>query len=230
MKDKLLKAYQVRQEDFDFIIKENPEENMGGPILISPNEKYYKQPNPLLIVGQQTSGWDCCFDDQSKEINLLKQMEVYEKFNLGKNYYSSPFWNVTRKVEAAIGNEPYSCAYTNINKFDHDGERPYSGYEKEIVVLDDILVTEIKIIKPKICLFFTGHSFDGRIRNIFSEVEFAKIEGWDWTPRQLSHLKHPDLPFLTFRTYHPRYLRQKGLETDFIEFLADYSHFINSQK
>jgi len=227
MKDKLLKAYQARQEDFDFIIRENPEENMGGPILMSPNEKYDKQPNPLLIVGQQTKGWDC---DKNIPIDLRKQMEVYEKFNLGENYYRSQFWNITRKVEAALGNEPYSCAYTNINKFDHEGERPKNGYEKEIAVLDDILVTEIKIIKPKVCIFFTGYSFDKRIKDIFPEIEFSEIEGW--TLNQFSHLKHPDLPYLTFRTYHPIFLRRKSLETDFIEFLigmVNYSNYVSSQ-
>jgi hypothetical protein len=222
MKDKLLKVYQDRQAEFKEILTDNEGENLGGPILMSPNEKYDKQPNPLLIVGQETSGWTCYVDD------LRKQMDVYENFNLGENYYSSPFWNVTRKIEKALGNEPYSCAYTNINKFDHDGGRPRGGYEREIASLDDILVTEIKIIQPKVCIFFTGHSFDSRIRNIFPEVEFANIEGWGWKPKQLSHLKHPGLPFLTFRTYHPRYLRQKRLETDFIEFLTGYSNYIGS--
>lgn len=212
MKEKLLKAYQDRKADFKSVKTQFADKNMAGPFLMSPNDKYAGQPYPLLIVGQETKGWGYHVDD------LSKQMEVYENFNVGIDYYASPFWNVTRKVEKALGNEPHTCTWTNISKFDLEGGRAYGECETAIATLDNLLVTEINIIKPKVCLFFTGPSFDGRIKNMFPDIEFATVPGH--TTRQLSQLKHPDLPLLTFRSYHPNYLRRSKLEPEFINFIV----------
>jgi len=89
---------------------------------------------------------------------------------------------------------------------------------------DNILVAEIKILAPKVCIFFTGYHFDGRIKNIFPEIEFTEVEGF--TKNQLSHLKHPNLPAMSFRTYHPNYLRRSGLEKGFIEFIGRLRTFV----
>jgi hypothetical protein len=212
MKEKLLEAYQNRQVDFKNVKSKFLEKDMAGPFLMSPNEKYPLQSHPLLIVGQETNGWDHYIDD------LSKQMKVYENFNVGIKYYSSPFWNVTRKVEKALGNEPHSCAWTNISKFDVDGGRANGQVETAIATLDNLLLAEIEIIKPDVCIFFTGPSFDWRIKNIFPDVEFKNIP--EYSPRQLSQLQHPNLPILTFRSYHPNYLRRSGLESKFINFIT----------
>lgn len=213
MKDKLLVAYSQRHMDFKTVRDKYPDEDLAGPFLMSPNDTYAKQPNPLLIIGQETFGWDYNVDD------LSKQMEVYEKFNVGENYHASPFWNVTRKVEKALGNEAHSCAWTNISKYDLDGGRAYGEYETTISTLDNVLVDEIRILQPKVCIFFTGPSFDNRIRNIFDSVTFESVVGFGL--HQLCQLKHADLPVLTFRTYHPNYLRRSGKEKDFINFITD---------
>ena len=212
MKEQLFKAYQDRQSDFKSIRTKFTDKDMAGPFLMSPDDQYAIQPFPLLIVGQETKGWGYHVED------LKKQMEVYENFELGSGYYSSPFWNVTRKVEEALGNERYTCAWTNISKFDVDGGRACGEPEIAIATLDNLLVTEINILKPKVCIFFTGPSFDGRIKNTFPDIEFAIVSGH--SIRQLSQLKHPNLPILTFRSYHPKYLRLSGLESDFVTFIA----------
>jgi hypothetical protein len=213
MKDILLTAYSQRHTDFKTVRATYPDDDLAGPFLMSPNDKYAKQLNPLLIIGQETYGWSYHVDD------LVKQMEVYEKFNVGEDYYASPFWNVTRKVEKALGNEAHSCAWTNFSKYDLDGGRAYGDYETTISTLDNVLVDEIRILQPKVCIFFTGPSFDNRIRNVFDGVSFEQVTDFDL--RQLCQLKHADLPILTFKTYHPNYLRRSGQETDFIKFITD---------
>lgn len=213
MKQELLKIYTERQNDFKRIISLFPENDLEGPFLISPNELYSIQTIPLMIIGQETNGWDYNVDD------LEKQMKVYENFNVGINYYSSPFWNVTRKLEKALGNEAHSCAWTNFSKFDVDAGRAFGEQEKEISTLDKLLVKEIEILKPKMCVLFTGPNFDHRVKDTFENVEFIEVEGF--TTRQLAQLKHKDLPELTFRTYHPNYLRRSGLEEEVLDFLTN---------
>lgn len=212
MKETLLKLYNDRHADFKQIRDKFPNDDLHGPFLMSPNDIYKQEKNRLLIIGQETYGW-------SKDVdNLEKQMEVYEDFNVGTNYYSSPFWNVVRKVERAIENKPYSCAWTNISKYDLGGGRVYGEHETEVSRVDNLLTSEIAIIQPTICLFLTGPDFDNRIHNIFGDIEFLEVDSWE--ARQLSQLKSKDLPRLSFRTYHPNYLRRSGLEEDFINFIT----------
>ncbi|MFD2719936.1 hypothetical protein ACFST9_14505 [Hymenobacter monticola] len=213
MNDELYRLYQTRLTDFERVILQFSGTDLAGPLLMSPNATYGEQENPLLIVGQETKGWGYL---QGHDIR--KQMVVYEEFNLGDGYYSSPFWNVTRKVERALGAVPYSCAWTNLSKFDVDGGRSYGEQEQLIATVDDLLVAEVNILKPKVCLFFTGPDFDSRIQRIFAGITYQSVP--DWPIREMALLKHPDLPAYTFRTYHPNYLRRSGLEPGFIEFIS----------
>jgi hypothetical protein len=207
MKEQLKNLYSNNHTDFKKI-RETFSEDLPGPFLMSPNSLYEKQKNKLLIIGQQTKGW-------TYDLDVDKQMSTYELFNVGENYYASPFWNITRKLERSIGNEALSCAWTNINKFDLDEDRPYGEIETAISKLDSILADEIKIIQPDICMFFTGPDFDSRLRNIFPNLKMIEIIGWN--SRQFCQLKHMDLPLHSFRSYHPRSLRIQKMEDRFIQ-------------
>lgn len=210
-KEKLIELYKSKQHEFKSIVETFPDEDLAGPFLMSPNEKYFQQKNKLLIIGQESCGWSYFVDD------IGSQMGNYEQFNLGIDYYPSPFWNITRKVETALGNELYSCAWTNLNKFDLDSGRPYGEHLEQISKLDYILVNEMEIIAPKICLFYTGPSFDERLSKIFDGIIFQEIEGW--SIRQFCKLIHPKLPKNSFRSYHPKSLRIRYLEDDFIDYM-----------
>jgi len=219
LKEELLKIYVNRMADFQHV-HEMSRDTYHGPLLMSPNEKYLKQPNPFLAIGKETFGWKN-FNYPLKEEGCTELMNFYEDFNLGINYFSSPFWNVIRKIETILGNEPYSCAWTNISKYDQNGDLPDAEHEKIFSLVDDLLIDEIKIIKPKVCVFFTSHYLDYRIQNLFKDVEFLQVDGFGLN--QLCRLRHERLPELTFRTYHPRYLRQSGLENKFYEIIESFN-------
>ena len=77
MHKQLFELYQRKQTEFKRITSQFPNDDIAGPLLMSPSEKYGSQPFPLLIVGQETNGGDYFVDD------LEQQMLIYEKFNLG---------------------------------------------------------------------------------------------------------------------------------------------------
>ena len=212
-RQELKKLYQKNKEAFVSVLKSFPDDDLAGPFLMSPNEAYYRQKSKLFIIGQETNGWSYHIDD------FDKQMQNYEDFNVGSAYYASPFWNIIRKLESAIKAEPYSCAWTNISKFDLEASRPYGKYLDEISKLDIILKDEINLLKPDICHFFTGPAFDYRIELIFPGVVFENIE--EWNPRQFCKLIHPDLPINSFRSYHPKSLRIRKLENRFINYFEN---------
>jgi len=88
-KTELLKTYVDRIADFQRIHELCPDDK-HGPLFMSPNEKYALQPNPLLIIGQETYGWEELNYPATQE-DCSKMMEAYENFNVGINYYGSPF-------------------------------------------------------------------------------------------------------------------------------------------
>jgi hypothetical protein len=187
-------------------------DSISGPLLMSPNDKYAKQTIPFLVIGQETNGWESKGECESL-------MYEYETFNVGEKHSRYPFWNVVRKIEKTLGNEACSCAWTNISKYDQDSRRPDKAHEEIFSIVDNLLIDEIKIVKPKICIFFTSPHFDYRLQNIFdNQIEF--IETYCFDMEILCQLKHPNLPVLTFRTYHPGYLRRSRNEESVIDFIG----------
>jgi hypothetical protein len=208
LKAELLELYRKEHEAFKAVKRAHPGEDMAGPLLMSPNERYYRQANRLLIVGQETRGWHYHIDD------LELQMAKYEEFNLGEHWFPSPFWNVTRQIEAALGIEPFACAWTNLSKFDHNNGRASGSFADSISAVDRIILEELKIVQPTVCLFYTGPAFDTRLCNIFTGVRYSSISGF--STRQVARLEHPALPTFALRTYHPNFLRRSGMEQAFI--------------
>ena len=58
MREQLLNVYNERHQDFKDVKNKFPDEDMAGPFLMSPTPIYDQQANPLLIIGQETFGWE----------------------------------------------------------------------------------------------------------------------------------------------------------------------------
>ncbi len=207
----LKELYQSYIPQFKRIVNLFPNDDVAGPLMMSPNAKYKNARTRLLVVGHETNGWG--YHSEEVENGMIH----YDKFNLGTTRNSDPFWNVVRKIECLLGNEPYSCVWTNISKYDVNQKTPVGRYLEEIQTLDKLLVEEIKIVKPDLIIFFTGPNLDFRIKSVFKSINYSAIDGF--SERQLAILKHPLLSSKVIRTYHPRYLRQGKLEDCFLKYL-----------
>ncbi len=182
------------------------EYSLHGPLIMELNE-YFRQPIKLFIIGQQTNGWCQKYD------NFEALYKTYRNFNMGENYRSTPFWNIIRKIEDMIGIAKYSCAWSNINRFDHDEEEPKGVLLEKMKSLDYLLKEEINTIRPDICLFFTNRKNDSRIQNLFPGVELKAIDGLKFD--HYARIFHNLLPSKSFRFPHPAYIRRSGMEKDF---------------
>lgn len=212
MKEELYNLYLEKQPLFQSVVSRFPFDELAGPFLMSPDNNFRMQRTPLLVVGQETNGWTSNVEE------IEKQMRAYEKFHAGESSRYSAFWDVIRKIEKLLGNDLYSTAWTNLSKFDLYGVRCYGKYEKAFSTADAILAEEVKIVDPAMCMFFTGPHFDNRLRGVFEGLEFIEIPGF--TLNQFCALKHPQLPALSFRSYHPRSLKLKNLEKDFLSYIS----------
>lgn len=182
-------------------------EEMSGPFLAAPREAYWSAKRKAVFVGQETNGW-------SSEDDAAAQMETYERFNLGEAYYSSPFWNVIRKFEAALVGSTYSSVWLNLNRFDeNDGST--SGANRLILSeLDFLLKSELQILGPDIVIFFTGPDYDERLENLLGA---SVCQVGSFPLRQLCRFTTPGSKAIMFRTYHPKYLRLSKLEESVID-------------
>ncbi|MBM5572092.1 MULTISPECIES: hypothetical protein [Deefgea] len=183
---------------------------LQGPFLCSPGKKYLESAKKIIFVGQETNGWPSNFD-------VEYQMKAYSEFDLGANYFSSPFWNVIRKIEKAISNDHYCSAWLNLNKFDENNKSPSAANLAILEKLDYILLKEIEFLSPDIVILFTGPKYDNRVTNLFNQVP-QEIEGFN--TRHLAEVRLVNRQFKIYRTYHPNYLRRSGLESKIIQAIS----------
>ena len=209
--------YQTHLERFAQFVNSIPNERFEGPLLMEPST-YFQQPRKLLIVGQETFGWCCEYDD------INAQLKLYREFNMGENH-PTPFFNITRKIESILRIEKCSCAWSNLNRFDHDGKSPRGPNKEKILEelskLDFLVKEEIQILKPDICLFYTNWKYDHRLAALYPGVQFQNIDGLP--SGHFARLTHEALPKLTFRTPHPRTIRTRKWEDAFLTFMGSLS-------
>jgi len=206
----LASLYQRHYEEIYSVRESFPELNLEGPLLMH-LEQYYQQSTKLMIIGQETKGW-------TSDSDIAFQQKTYQKFNMGEQYYSSPFWNITRKIEKILGIAPYSCAWSNLNRYDFDGCAPTDEILSELVKLDFLVCEEIKAVKPDVCLFFTNRKYDHRLRDTFEGIGLVEIPGLP--AKHFSRLVHPELPYHTYRTPHPRVIRTRRWEEGFLSAIS----------
>jgi hypothetical protein len=72
------------------------------------------------------------------------------------------------------------------------------------------LTDEIKIVQPDVILFFSGPNYDDKIKIQFNETpQFVKV--FDDIPiRELARVAHDDLPYNSYRAYHPAALQRQN--------------------
>ena len=182
-----------------------------GPYLLAPHDSYWNAGVKVAFVGHETKGWE------TSDCDVPRQMYCYHMFNLGSEYYSSPFWNVIRKLEHRLTGSTYCSAALNINRYDQDEGSPSWPNQQVLSELDFLLLEDLKLLAPDIVILFTGPHYEPRVERLLGRSRTV-LDGH--TERQLCEIEFPFLRGRVFRTYHPNYLRRSGLEEGVIEAVA----------
>jgi hypothetical protein len=103
------------------------------------------------------------------------------------------------------GFDDLNFIWMNINKFGRVSEagRPDQRVLDKEVEHYNILAEELAILKPDVCLFFTGPYYDNDIQRKLPDVSFQKLG--DYKLNQVAQLSSAHLPKHSYRTYHPGY-------------------------
>lgn len=233
--EQLKDLYFSKIQDLDNMFCNLKDTNYSSPLLLHAFEDYTKAPIKLMIFGQETNKWDkkleYC-DTQSIEYLINK----YKNFENGTNYkHKGGFWSwvykFTEMLYNTIDNEKdkslileQSIIWNNILKF---GKLKTKGKpSSQVIKLEmenfNVIPKELEILKPQVCIFFTGPNYDKYIKSKFNNVCFEAVDGYK--TRQLAKLRHEYLPKYSYRTYHPgygRYLKENGYLNIFSAIIND---------
>lgn len=175
----------------------------AGPLLLYCwEDQYLKSKHRLVVFGQETNGW---YSDYMKsEEEIRKNIQGYKDFSLGAEY-NSPFWQYAHWFNKQLnGFDGQNFVWLNINKFGIDGVgRPEQSVLNDEVRFYNLLADELNILRPDVCLFFTGPNYDQDIARKLPDVTFHEFG--DFGLREVARLSSKHLPRHSYRTYHPGY-------------------------
>jgi hypothetical protein len=184
--------------------------DLVGPDLIWLDDEYLNSASRIAIVGQEQRGWDYSYPEFVSDWKVPDAIAVYREFDFGVSYNASPFWQFFHAVRlSAFPNESDArrkVLWTNLVKFVTADEssilkEPYA--EAALQLQDDVFTTELAIAKPDVCLFVTGPNYDIVLKRYFDGLQFVPL---DLPVRQFARLVHPNLPYHSYRSYHPKFL------------------------
>jgi hypothetical protein len=211
--EELKKVYLSRARGMydNFINLNKTDLKYAGPLLMYCwDEEYEKAKTKILFVGQETNGWNENLPPINDD-NILKTIEAYKNFELGM-HNKTPFIQALWKLNKLVNkDENRSFLWTNINKFGVSGKgravESLLEIEKRHFM---VFIDELKICKPDAVIFLCGYRYDSEIENKLGSTQFIKCS--EYPERYLSRVSNEYLPYNSYRTYHPAFLRRDGME------------------
>jgi hypothetical protein len=178
------------------------------PLFVSIPSGYERSALKLMVVGQQTNSWYGFIGDSLGSDPVSRIQTYYRRFNFAEGY-NSPFWHAIHNLQASLEPRvaPRSFVWSNLYICDQKKILPDPFLCEQLLDLRT-LPHEIAILRPDAVVFFTGPHYDYTIKTLFPDVRLSRCGSRD--ARLFSRVEHSELPRLSFRTYHPAYLRRSG--------------------
>jgi hypothetical protein len=206
---------------------------LSSPLLVAVSDSWLASQFRILIVGQEVLGWNFAagryYDWPFSPIKNFHEFKTnqdavealiqgYKAFDYSKYQPENargPFWVAYRTLRDTLeGNIDASILWTNLFRMSVDvGSVIRNASSDEILILQKVqvglLTDEISILKPKVIVFFTGPYYDNALAQEFPNIGYSPLKSR--TTRVAAILSHPKLPLCSIRTYHPGFLRRRGL-------------------
>ncbi|HWI50619.1 MAG TPA: hypothetical protein VNT01_00580 [Symbiobacteriaceae bacterium] len=182
-------------------------ERVSNPLLVEAQPGYGAVQTRLMVVGQQTFGWEGALGQGVGDDPVGRLMQAYRDYRVGANWRSTPFWQAAYELYGLLNpaGPDEGFIWSNLIKVDQGGYRPEPEVEVAARRLFGVLPDEVAILEPDVVAFFTGPGYDRVLRRLFPGVVLFPCEGYD--VEDLARVVHPLLPARTYRTHHPRTLR-----------------------
>lgn len=192
-------------------------EGLVGPFLISRPNNYSDLAIRWMYVGQETLGWTTL----TTPADVEQLMKDHADFNLAKGYSGagSPFWSFAHTLDSELNSQgpARSFIWSNIARI---------GWAKDPGRVPDeyldfwsrhrLLAKEVQLLVPQLVLFVTGPDYDDLLKREFPGIDLPMLS----FAEPISRTSHPELPALSFTSYHPAFLRRHGLEKSVRDFVS----------
>ncbi len=228
MQEQLLEQYEKLKSTVNF--QGDLPERLSAPLCLYVPERWRNSESRVLIVGQETLGWNFCSgwyydwpydpianwqDFKHVPDSAIAMVHGYKSFEFSRyqpENYRSPFWQAYRQFREALGEHKdgveTSVLWTNLFRMSLDGGSVIKGSREEVEQIKeasrDVLYAELRILKPTAVVFFTGPNYNETLYSLFPGIEVFSFNGRD--RQKTARITHPDLPSMAWRTYHPKYL------------------------
>ncbi len=209
--------------------------HLTPPLHISVPEFYEDAEQRVLVVGQETMGWDFPANGQlnlpailnlgdylHKPQAVVRMVQGYEDFEFAlhqRQHRNSPFWRAYRQIRLAIGDPEDGMAtrvlWSNLFRM---AVRSGPVVDDDVAPADRAMIQhhqrgllsgEIATLQPTAVVFFTGPNYDDELAAEFPGRVLHPIHGFQ--QQHFACVQHNDLPDCCIRTYHPGYLQQANL-------------------
>ena len=199
----------------------NSNKDLSDPLLLSVDERYCKTKKKIMVVGQETNGWEfeAKYDQgpnpewpimlsSSEYIELL--MKRYQNKHWNKVFRDSPFWKAADLMYDKLNNDSekpdIGYLWNNFDKVDNNRKALTPELRRAVHDCFFVLWDEIEITKPEVVIFFTGDRYDKHMEEMGCKITSLQAETgvkFDWLARV-----HADaLPPLSFVLSHPRQIQ-----------------------
>ena len=191
---------------------------LSPPLLLSVPPVYTNAKRRILFCGQETYGWDWTSNQRTNRTmqDFLANPDAvealccgYRQFDFAKPHpksWTSPFWRAFREVQDW---PDAGLIWNNLSRCDYLGGSVLTARKEVQTCLSEcqreLLLRELAILQPQVCLFVTGPNYDNLLSEVFPGCRLSEVAN-DIPVRQLARIQHSRLPASSFRTYHPNYL------------------------
>jgi hypothetical protein len=217
-------------------VSDDTKRKLSVPFLMQASPGYVNnKERGVFFVGKETQGWggnvetvgysyESFLKDSNREYRMMEEQSdfIVNRYKRS-SHKNSPFWRAFREIVRVESDEeavyrPF--LWSNIVACDYEGRSFLKNLSTEeenefIEFSKKKFLGELSILKPKVCLLFTGPKYDYILKKYFDLPE-----KWQKTDiRSLPECSEPNESALvdvsTFmwenccfmRTYHPKFLR-----------------------
>lgn len=188
---------------------------LSKPISIwQVGDNYYNSEHKILFVGKVARG------ELGTQYNNF--LDVTDSAN-GLYKRSWAYWSYTRTiVEKIYGKDGWEqIAFTNMVKCNNS---PTVDKSKKCMKENclHILKEEIKILKPKVIVFYTGTSYDEQVKSVFESIENMNSEEVDIGKKKMKSLKFNGIiennKINCIKVNHPQMMKK----VDYVNYIVEY--------
>lgn len=204
MQAELNDFYKARLAQLEPLLDKRHRDKLSAPFLLSVPEAYFSARVRIMFVGKETNGWWRKLSAYYAVDGAFEALVAHYDKRMAKPRFTGGFWQMLRRTAHELaGGRIDAIAWSNIFRMDYEqGKkscRNSKGFSELLTIFSqDMLLREVKLLKPDVILFASGPSYDDVLKEFFPD----RSESERIVPRALWKFKAGGA--VCYRLQHPQ--------------------------